>query len=576
MDDPINSDPVDIVRSNRYPMISDVNSLAWGICEDSKSQHEKGVFRELLFVVGARGLTVHAFCQPNECNESFKSMPDEKNGEGIWVEWGPSASSRDAMHLSKPDNEQSRWLKTFLTQVTTVKSEGNLCSRFPEKSQFPSSTAVVSFNPFENNYTLLRFMLNENTNLDPEGDEMNISYKCCRVFVNSSHDLIGFVLTSFSVNTNDESERKQRKSVLIGKIVSWGIQWVCSVNLDDDVYMVPVDQWTDFKFSEKYLICLSSIGKIFFFGDVTGEYVGCANLVEMYRLKKFCNQSGDIVAKSVFRTLLVASHSSLLAAVDDYGIVYVVHASDHVLDINNSVEKSLPQFQQLRNRTLVGWEVGGADISHQRLNDNLSPNITLLRDKIVTNESVITGFSAASQIVGNKINSSELAPCVLRSIFLPTDKYSKADIICLSPFGITRLSRKYDSAKRGISRVIHLNLHVHSKGSNGEGEEITVGEAVGCVLNGCFYLVTVDGLSVVLPSISVASGCIPIEAIGYRQISSCSLDQAVNLIEIKGLKQPWPTWKIEVLDRVLLYEGHEEADHLCSENGKIVLLIFSL
>ncbi|KAI3496011.1 hypothetical protein L1887_38361 [Cichorium endivia] len=45
------------------------------------------------------------------------------------------------------------------------------------------------------------------------------------------------------------------------------------------------------------------------------------------------------------------------------------------------------------------------------------------------------------------------------------------------------------------------------------------------------------------------------------------MDQNVNLVEVKGLKQPWPTWKIEVLDRVLLYEGYEEADHLCSENG---------
>ncbi|GJW93912.1 ubiquitin-conjugating enzyme E2 variant 1C [Tanacetum coccineum] len=84
---------------------------------------------------------------------------------------------------------------------------------------------------------------------------------------------IGFVITS-SVNSTDESERKQKKSILVGRIVSWGIQWVSLVKLHEDVYMVPVDQWTDFTFWDKYLICLSSDGQISFFGDITGEYIG--------------------------------------------------------------------------------------------------------------------------------------------------------------------------------------------------------------------------------------------------------------------------------------------------------------
>ncbi|XP_024990189.1 uncharacterized protein LOC112524555 isoform X3 [Cynara cardunculus var. scolymus] len=675
VDDRINSDPADmgpdntfsiqtdLKRSNSYPMLSNINSLAWGICENSNNQHEGALFRELLFVVGDHGLTVHAFLQPTECRESIEPMLDGKS-EGVWVEWGPSTSSphntdkqrssRDAIHQSKPDNdgenvntcfesgddlseaaEGRRWLRTFLIKLKTVKSEGNLCSRFPDKSHFPSSTAVVSFNIFENDSTLLRFVFNGNTNLyqkessatlDPAGDEMNISYECCRVFVNNSHDLIGFALTLedfFPANTNDKSERKKRKNVLVGRIVSWGIEWLFSVKLDEVVNMVPVDQWTDFKFSDKYLICLNSAGLINFFGNINGEYVGCVNLLEIHgfhpRLKTVgleksfvqgdvppkganfegenryttsSHQNGDFVGESVFRTLLVASHTSLVAAIDDYGIVYVVRASDHVSGVNNSVEKSLPQFQQLRYRTLAGWEVGGADISHQRLYNNLSPNLTFVREKSffkdkmgskdlptlqgsaekMGNESVITGFSAASQIVRHKIHSSELSSGALRSIFLPTDKHSKDDIICLSPFGITRLSRNDGTTKNMTSRIVHGNLHVDSamnadKDSNGGDQEVTVGVAVGCTFHGCFYLVTEDALSVVLPSISVASGCIPVEAIGYHQINSSTMDQTATLIETKKFKQPWPTWKIEVLDRVLLYEGHEEADHLCLQNG---------
>lgn len=588
VDEEINSDSVhtgshnkfslqnDIVRYNSYPMISDVNSLVWGICEDANNQQEGALFRQLLFVVGDHGLTVHAFRLPSDGNEPIEPVPDGQNGKGVWVEWG-SSTSGDEVHLSRPENvgenetAERRWLRTFLTKVKTVKSEGKLCSRFPDKSKFPPSATVVSFNIFENDSTLLRFLFNEDSNLDPEEFEMNLSYKCCGVFVNNSHDLIGFVLTS-SVNSNDESERKQKKSVLVGRIVSWGIQWVSLVKLHEDVYMVPVDQWTDFKFLDKYLICLSSAGQISFFGDITGEYIGCVNLLEIYGLQGLSHQT------SVFRALLVASHSSLLAAIDDQGIVYVIHASDHIPAISNSVEKSLPQFQQLRYRTLVGWEIGGADISHQRLYDNLSPNIAFVsdrsfsKDRMGSDESVITGFSAASHTVEHKIHGSEMSPCASRSIFLPTDKYNKDDIICLSPFGVTRLSRKYNTAKNMTSRIIHFNLHVDSpingdKSSYGGGQEVTVGDAVACTFHGCFFLVTPDALSVVLPSISVASGCIPVEALGYRQNSGCSVDKSVNLIETKGLKQPWPTWKVEVLDRVLLYEGYEEADRLCSENG---------
>ncbi|GJY61643.1 hypothetical protein Tco_0462300 [Tanacetum coccineum] len=116
----------------------------------------------------------------------------------------------------------------------------------------------------------MRFLFNEDSNLDPEKFEMNLSYKRCGVFVINSHNQIGFVITS-SVNSTDESERKQKKSILVGRIVSWGIQWVSLVKLHEDVYMVPVDQWTDFKFWDKYLICLSSDGQISFFGDITAQ-----------------------------------------------------------------------------------------------------------------------------------------------------------------------------------------------------------------------------------------------------------------------------------------------------------------
>lgn len=48
-------------RSNGYPFLCDVNSLAWGMCGDTYNQHKDGSFRELLFVSGNQGVMVHAF-----------------------------------------------------------------------------------------------------------------------------------------------------------------------------------------------------------------------------------------------------------------------------------------------------------------------------------------------------------------------------------------------------------------------------------------------------------------------------------------------------------------------------------
>ncbi|KAK9998277.1 hypothetical protein SO802_017880 [Lithocarpus litseifolius] len=100
-------------------------------------------------------------------------------------------------------------------------------------------------------------------------------------------------------------------------------------------------------------------------------------------------------------------------------------------------------------------------------------------------------------------------------------------------------------------------------------KEPFIGEAVGCTFQGSFYLVTENGLAVVLPSISVSSNFLPIEPIGYQlpSISRGIKYQVRDILVTTESKQPWPLWKLEVLDRVLLYESTEVADCLCLENG---------
>lgn len=568
---------INFPRPNSYPFVCDVNTLAWGICSDTCNQHEATSFREFLFVSGNHGVTVHAFCEPYKTSEVNTRIPEAEMQEGTWVEWGPST----VLSHNAEERETKRWLRTFFTKVETSKSNGRTWTRFPESSSVPPSAMVVSFTIFGSDFPILDFLSDSSTvspDLNSSSTELRprSSYKCARLFSSDSHHLIGFVLMSVDpvpVNSNEVREGKWRRIVVVARIASSGIQWMCSVKLDDNVNGVPVDEWTDFRFSDNLLICLNAAGILFFYVAITGEYVAHLDLLQIYgpcpqlnsteqEIRNEQNgkhmlsyQTHDFAGKRTFKRLLVASHASLLAVIDEYGVAYAVCSASHIPRKYYSFEKLFSQFQHLGLETLVGWEIGGAEIGHQRL------------------------FSNASHIMERNFQGSEPFG-LMRKIFLPTNQFTEQDSICFSAFGITRLIRKQNSKKKMACRIVHSSLHLNS-GTSDEScfnlldREVFVGDAVGCTFQGCYYLVTDSGLSVVLPSVSISPDFFPIEAIGYRQtsISTSTVHQAGDLFEVGALKQPWLPWKTEVLDRVLLYEGPEEAEHLCFENGmKFIIL----
>jgi spatacsin len=45
-------------------------------------------------------------------------------------------------------------------------------------------------------------------------------------------------------------------------------------------------------------------------------------------------------------------------------------------------------------------------------------------------------------------------------------------------------------------------------------------------------------------------------------------------VEVREPTKRFSPWKLEILDRVLVYEGIEEADQLCSRNGELKKMIF--
>lgn len=697
-------------RSNNYPFVCDVNSLAWGICGDSYNQHKDALFRELLFILGDQCVTVHAFCCPNDDSATTRQGDFE---QGRWVDWGPNSASvhhtlaEEASYLScegtgnvedesvangSRESSQSicreagddrssrsvasrRWLRSFLTKAETIQSDGNICTRFPKKSSFPCSAKVVSFTILDSNLPLLQVPTQENsvaikesiqytgldlptnsrlasTSLNIQSDvlpnyldiDINRPYKCIRVFSSNSHCLIGFFLKlvdPLSLNIGCESERNRRKYVLlVARLNRWGIQWVSAVKLEESLNIGLLSDWTDFSFSGNLLVCLNSGGIIFFYDAMSGDHLAHLDILRTCGLDPHSNlheqeklhvgvdvqikqvdevhesstyQHGGCLGRRMFKRVIVASYTSLLAVVDEYGVIYVVHVGDHILEKYNISVKLLPHFQHLGLGMLVGWKAGGCDIGHQWVHSNSSSscchrldissernnNVSLsdsIRNALLHEwqhqnvhrnggqcDLCLSGFSVTSKMICQSFHDSDLQYHLVRNIFLPTDRFGADDCIFFSPLGITRLTKNHNIERQESAQIVHLDLHtdsaIHDDSCLNCGSEMfylpgrketSVGKAVGCTFQGCLYLVTEDGLSVVLPAVSVPSNFLPVETIGYRQ--SCMKTgvgcQERSNLEMRETKQPWSPWKVEILDRVILYEGPEEADRLCVENGE--------
>ncbi|GAV81705.1 hypothetical protein CFOL_v3_25159 [Cephalotus follicularis] len=528
------------------------------------------------------------------------------------------------------DDETSRtvdsksWLQSFFTKAETVESDGNIWTRFPEKGLFPCSANIVSFTIFDSNLPFLDFLSHGNSvsypNLESDspihldsttsgqnhesdgfssslGVGMKNMYKCCRVFSSNSHYLIGFFLTSLDsefFNTSEESERSRRENIIVvARLDSWGIQWVSLVKLE--LITRGVCEWTDFCFSDNLLVCLNASGLIFFHSAMSGQYVAHLDIIQTCGLSPLASlqdqrkssvgsenkevdgtydtpacKRGSLLGGRMFKRLINASHTSLLAAVDDRGVIYVFFAGDYMEKYFAST-KLLPHLQHLGIGIMANWEVGGSTIVG--CNHHGKENQYGL---------CLSGFFAGSKVSDQRFHNNEVHSHLMRRVILPTDRCNEDDCICLSAMGITRLMRKRNSLDRETSRIVHFDLRIESgyhddRCLNSSCEmlflpgrkESSVGEAVACTFQGCFYLVTEGGVSVVLPTISCPSNFLPVETLGYLQpsINSSVACQAKSTLEVKQAKQLWSPWKVEILDRFLLFEGPQESDHICLENG---------
>ncbi|KAJ3694138.1 hypothetical protein LUZ60_009618 [Juncus effusus] len=474
------------------PVISGVKSLAWGSFPDSSSELETSSFEQLLIVSNTRGIFVHIFrsVQPTETDPTLT----DGESKGKWIDWGPNKE----LDASSSDTKKN-WLRTFCTETESTVQNGKFLTNIPSEKTLPSYANVVSFDIYG---AILSF-------LESKEGFCGTGYECSRLFSSPNNQFIGFVL-KFEENVG--TDVSYRFMVVVMRIYKWGFEWVFSV---DPYRFETSTELEEVQLSDDFLFCLDGSGLVTFWDLNSGNFVTQFNVLNS--------------RKSGFKRILVASNSNLLGIIDKFGVVYLV-ALDEILTKKNGI---LSKYHY--NGTLTAWTVAGNDIGSLIYRSNI-PNSQPLDDFEVIRPSKRRKY--------NNIKNKGLKP--IRKVYLPPyrAKDETETLVCLSPFGITRLVKNNDF---NSTKIIHTDLHV---GPTKTRESLTERESIGCFFKGCLYLITQEGISVILPSISISNrgeNCVKIDDLGFGG--------------------SWKPWQIEVLDRVILYEEPKEADQLCLDNG---------
>ncbi|KAL9229664.1 hypothetical protein vseg_005107 [Gypsophila vaccaria] len=534
--------------------------------------------------------------------------------------------SLPSMTSESEGSPSKRWLRSFLTSAETVESGGVIVTRFPEKLELPCSANVVSFLISFDESCLLDFYSDARSALDNGASEdrnlaRSITYACVRVFSSSFCHLIGFVLSTGCESSTDPDFKKPDIVVIVALLDLYGLQWLYSIKLPQ-TDMSTETEWVDFHVSDRFLISLDKFGSVLFHGATTGEYMAYLNVLQIYEVQpkqaNVCKNGIDLtegdmlrekldsarkfVSKHRFQRLIGAPYSSLFTVVDECGVAYVVCATDHVPDKYTVVDKLLPQYLRLGH--LGPWDVGCSDIGQEKIfsshlvseksvNSSLRSQKSYLshdlngfqhqsvhswRSQEMLNQDDLSlhGFSTVLHNDDHNVSISHRQLCN-RKLFLPIKRFDRADTISFTPLGISRLIRK-KSLRKERSCISHTSLYIESDCSDDNCLDLVNktfdvqsvdGDAIGCSFQGCLYVVTRNAISVVLPSVSLTSNFHPIhlmcgKALNTSEGAAHNLLSCFSFIEKKPIVSPW---QVAVLERVILYEGPDEADHLCLQNN---------
>ncbi|XBI62667.1 hypothetical protein VPH35_043242 [Triticum aestivum] len=616
-----------------FSSIPRVKSLAWGHCCDASSQLEVPAFSEFLVLSSDDSITVHAFCHSDKSAVTVNCDTKELHGE--WKEWFPTK-------CSVPEDGESgarNCFRSFLTTISAAVCNGKYQARFPLKSSLPHSAEVVSFSIYDITMSFLKFWLSSSamktrTETDSGSPEdlpshgpvaeasCSCQWECLKVLPSSSGYLIGLVLTP-NESVNCEVHQHNAKNILVAilELNHWGIQWNFVVDLQtayDDVE--PNPQWVDFQLSDIFLASINAVGFVAIWNAKTGHLISSFSVLDRCRidlempLPTVTNVGESTCVENVigrmFKRLVLAPHSPLVAAVDEAGVVYVFYADDILNFKANAHEKfDEPSINHYGNN-FAAWETAGHEIgsqtfcSHQPIRQgSLNPDKMVYdfsdrynagvvgarkrRKYCKCNENQVdswpSGFSTTSQMKDVVTYPSTMVGSAhVRRVVLPPCR-SQENVISLSPFGLTRIFRSCNAEGHKHVKIIHTELLMAScslderdidagfldRSLSYQKDFSFAGESAVCSFQGYLYLISQDNLSVVLPSVSVSSFSSRIDATQFWQpgFSGGSACNALNLLSVNRLRTRLEAWQIEVLDKALLYEGPSLADRLCWENG---------
>ncbi|XP_020677460.1 uncharacterized protein LOC110096041 isoform X3 [Dendrobium catenatum] len=643
-------------------LISNVKSFAWGHYGDSYGHFEQSDFREFLLVCTDDCFTFHSFRYPNKGYQGSTFVKESGPFNGNWVEWGPSSSIHTKEKYLDVDGcenkfgddkyykttlEQKKWLQTFLTEVDASWCGNKYLAKFPIKSSYPKSAAVLSFDLSSATMKFLESCLTthpfDETKSDPEipvsavhnpplpdnqaslhsaAGFIGSSYKCSRVFSGSLHNQLGLVLTSPEhVIVENEVHKGGNVIVVVIMLYYWGVEWVCSIDLEKPYHGPgPGYEWADFQFLDTLLVCLSTSGLTCIWCAKTGNPIASFDVVEScevnLNVRSQLNQLKTPEADSWrgesmrnFKSLMVTPCSFLLAAADEHGVIYVVDADDHIS--GHLRNKIISPSQDSALGVLASWDVAGKGIGCQKVFADISNSLCLdgsgiskgdltgdkqgsvilpgkwVRKRINDKENGLEGYISGSNILSEVKDHLEIShskkkgfSTPIRRLHLPPKHNCSKDSVCFSPFGVTRLLGYYGRTGEKLYNFFHTDLHVSSTVADDRNldnfllykrcfkKDVFVGESLGFSFKGNLYVLTQEGLFVILPSVSFPCIVPSIESASHWKLSTASSKYEMNgLLAVNEPHELWRPWQMEVFDKTLFFEGPEVAEAICLDNG---------
>ncbi|KAL2630311.1 hypothetical protein R1flu_014997 [Riccia fluitans] len=332
-----------------------------------------------------------------------------------------------------------------------------------------------------------------------------------------------------------------------------------------------------------------------------------------------------------FTEISVTANSLLLAVSDDKGVLFLVSTDAYFARSAPYVgsDSSNQKRHDLQNlRFMSYWHLGGSDIGSPVSTKGIPDRRWLNPAKVVKDEYLLGRGSHVQQRVsrGEEIangkergpgpplssrdeafskvlhSASGFSPRVeirrhgasniplsagkspVRRIFLPGQPCESPVAMAVNAYGVTALVRPADKSGR-VFTISQNSLRI-ARGALDERDlcqrakkkfetrSTYVGETLAFSSQGCLYLVTATSLHVVLPPLALslaqsAPATLELQERKWSSVCGSETQSGWNKPErsVKDQANVIRRWQSEVLDRALVWDGLEEAEVLCLENG---------